>query len=381
MGGAGSWLVSVWAEKSSTDTIWSLPGTATLRSQAASTGSGKVSAVFADSNADVPEGTATGRTATTSTSVSRTSMFSVVISAGEVVNDPPAASFEASCDGLDCDFDASGSSDPEGDDLTYAWAFGDGGSGTGQSAQHTYASGGQRTVTLTVSDGELTAQTTRPVNPAQTVSPGTISYVGSASTADNRQSHSVTIPAGVKPGDRLVLFLTLNSTAVSIDATLPGWDQIQTRDGNGIRGRAWTRSATKADAGSVVNIASSGYVKSVMSVAAYRSTGPAVISASAIRGVDSPATSHTTPATTAAHGNSWLVSVCSEKSSTATSWTLPGTVTARTQDESTGTGKVSSVLGDSARRGPGRRAGRPHRHDQHLRLPLGASLGRHRPRC
>ena len=68
----------------------------------------------------------------------------------------------------------------------------------------------------------------------------------------------------------------------------------------------------------------------MLSVAAYRSTGPALVSASAIRGVDSSASSHTTPASPADHANSWLVNYWSEKSSSPVTWTLPnGSLDAR----------------------------------------------------
>ncbi|GAA3524914.1 PKD domain-containing protein [Nocardioides daeguensis] len=344
---AGSWLVSIWSEKSSTDTTWTLPGGVTQRSTAATTGSGKISGVWGDSAAPVPTGTAAARTATTSTTSSRSATFSVVIAPGDLTDNPPTAAFTASCSGLVCSFDASGSTDPDGNTLSYAWNFGDGSNGTGRTPSHTYATAGQRTVTLTVSDGTHQDTATHQVDPDVAVTAGEVSYVGSASTAGNRPGHSVTIPGTIEPGDRLVLFLVTNSTSAAF-STLDGWTQLQTRDGNGIRGRAWTRSATAADAGRTVTVTTGTYVKSVMTVAAYRSTGPAVVGASALGGVDAPATSHTAPAVTAAHANSWLVNLWSEKSSTDTVWSLPAGTPTRTQAAATGTGKVSGILGDSA---------------------------------
>lgn len=51
-------------------------------------------------------------------------------------------------------FDGSGSSDPNGDALTYEWDFdGDGSTDTtGETADHTFTTGGEKTVTLTVTD-------------------------------------------------------------------------------------------------------------------------------------------------------------------------------------------------------------------------------------
>ena len=57
-------------------------------------------------------------------------------------------------EGVAVQFDGTGSSDPEGGALTYAWDFGDGSQGTGPTPQHTYATASLYTVTLTVTDVE-----------------------------------------------------------------------------------------------------------------------------------------------------------------------------------------------------------------------------------
>jgi large repetitive protein len=163
----GSWLVSSWSEKSTTDpNPWTAPAGTTTRAAPASTGGGKVSGLLGDSGGPVATGTAVGRTATTATASGGEQLFSVVVGPGTGTVTPPTnvapvASFTATCSGLTCNFNASASSDANNDPLTYAWNFGDGSTGAGVTAAKTYATAAARTVTLTVSDGILSNSTTR----------------------------------------------------------------------------------------------------------------------------------------------------------------------------------------------------------------------------
>jgi glucose/arabinose dehydrogenase len=49
-------------------------------------------------------------------------------------------------------FSSAGSSDPDGDPITYRWTFGDGGTSTAANPSHTYTANGSYTATLTVTD-------------------------------------------------------------------------------------------------------------------------------------------------------------------------------------------------------------------------------------
>ncbi|KSU67675.1 PKD domain-containing protein [Arthrobacter sp. NIO-1057] len=79
----------------------------------------------------------------------------------KAVNQPPVAAITSEQTGLKVSFSGSGSEDPEQGELSFEWDFGDGSEkGTGQDVEHAYGTGGEYTVTLTVSDNAgATAQT------------------------------------------------------------------------------------------------------------------------------------------------------------------------------------------------------------------------------
>ena len=67
-------------------------------------------------------------------------------------NQAPVAALTSTCSGFNCSFDGSTSSDPDGSVSSWAWDFGDGQTGTGKTATHTYAAAGTYAVKLTVTD-------------------------------------------------------------------------------------------------------------------------------------------------------------------------------------------------------------------------------------
>jgi large repetitive protein len=87
-------------------------------------------------------------------------------------NNPPTALAAGTCTDLDCTFDGSGSTDPDGRITAWAWDFGDGTSATGARPAHSFTDPGRHTVTLTVTDdrgatgsGGLVVTTTAPNQP------------------------------------------------------------------------------------------------------------------------------------------------------------------------------------------------------------------------
>jgi|HubBroStandDraft_2_1064218.scaffolds.fasta_scaffold390374_1 PKD repeat protein len=95
--------------------------------------------------------TACGMSSATNTSPSVGSILTTPISAGLV----SATTFT---------FTEAGVTDPDSDAITFGWDFGDGATGTGSPATHTYAATGAFTVKLTANDGHnpavAAAQTT-----------------------------------------------------------------------------------------------------------------------------------------------------------------------------------------------------------------------------
>ena len=161
---AGSWVVSYWADKSTSTTGFTLPGSVTGRQASCGTGSGHICSTLADSGGAVPTGQYAGLTATADSANGTAAMWSIILKT-QAANQAPTASFTYTCDGTSCAFDGTGSSDPDGSLASYAWDFGDGGTATGASPNHDFGTSGTRDVTLTVTDDEgTTGMTTQSVS-------------------------------------------------------------------------------------------------------------------------------------------------------------------------------------------------------------------------
>jgi len=257
------------------------------------------------------------------------------------VDAAPTAALSATCAGTTCSFDASGSSDPDGSIASYAWSFGDGATASGATAEHTYASAGQRTVTLTVTDDAgAKSVATKDVTAEDVTSP--VAFVDAATSTGNRVSHNVSVPSSVRAGDQLLLFFTGNATSATY-STPSGWDVAESQAGDGMTAYALTRTATSDDAGKTVTVTSSAYVKDVMTVAAYRG-GKVTASKSLLDTADR--TTRTTPTVSATDSHQWLVSYWTDKGSSTTAWSLPGGQTRRSSVFGTTSGHTSAILAD-----------------------------------
>lgn len=79
-------------------------------------------------------------------------------------NQAPTPEFTFNCTGLDCSFDGSTSSDPDGVIVSYGWSFGDGSTADGPTPSHSFSAADVYTVTLTVEDDQgLSASAGQPV--------------------------------------------------------------------------------------------------------------------------------------------------------------------------------------------------------------------------
>ncbi|WP_454699185.1 PKD domain-containing protein [Arthrobacter humicola] len=118
-------------------------------------------------------------TVTDNTGATGTTTKTVTVAPANVA---PTASFTATASALTASVDGTASTDPDGTITGHAWEFGDGGTATGATAQHTYATAGTYTIKLTVTDNTgATGTTTKTVTVAPANVAPTASFTATAS--------------------------------------------------------------------------------------------------------------------------------------------------------------------------------------------------------
>lgn len=269
---------------------------------------------------------------------------SAQVSPGQT-NVAPQAEFTVSCDGRACEFDGSASSDADGTVTGYAWSFGDGGSSTSTAPTYTYAQAGTYTVTLTVTDNDGASGVRS--EQVQVQANRIIAFRGAAGpfAASGVNSATVTVPSSVQAGDALVLVLSTNSTVTG--STPAGYSLVGTQlASTAITTRVWQRVATPADAGSAVSVSLSGSAKTTLALVAYTGTSATSPIASFTGATDSGGTNHVTPEAVAQAG-AMVVSVWTDKSAAARSFTAPTGVSTRSSVAGSGSGDLAFLIADA----------------------------------
>ena len=349
---AGAWVVNYWGEKSSATTGWTAPGGVATRDTSTGTGSGRYASLLVDSGEALPAGSYPTRTATTNSTSSNSANWTITLTpsgGGGGGNVVPVAAFSSVVSGSSVSFDASGSADPDGSVVSYAWDFGDGSVGSGVAPSHPYAAAGSYTVRLTVTDnGGATAAVTHPVSISSAPS-SALGFVGAAhSDSGATRFKEAVVPASAKVGDTMVLFLTRGSAASwGAPGGVTGWTQLDSFTVGSVTSTVWKKTVAAGDPGSVVRVDASTYTKGVLSVAVYSGVSGSALGASSVARVgDAGTASHTSPGVTVPAG-AWVVNYWGEKSSATTGWTAPGGVATRDTSTGTGSGRYASLLVDS----------------------------------
>jgi subtilisin family serine protease len=134
---------------------------------------------------------------------------------------------------LTVNFDASGSSDPQGYSLTYSWSFSDGGTATGVTASHTFQNHGSYTASVAVNDGHNTT-TSSPIQITVSAAPPSVTATAISVNVLGVSSTSVQVTVSATDRENLPLTYTIttpptigtatvNSNTGVITYTVPGY--------------------------------------------------------------------------------------------------------------------------------------------------------------
>jgi PKD repeat protein len=145
---------------------------------------------------------------------------------------------------------------------SYTWAFGDGGSATGQTVQHTYTSAGTFTVTLTATDS--TGQTSSNTTTATVGGTGTSGSTSGTATTGQNSERGVTVNTGGP-------YTGTAGTAINFSATA-----TTTNPGATITSYSWSFGDGAAASGQTTSHAYSSSGNYTLTLTATDSTGVAV---------------------------------------------------------------------------------------------------------
>jgi PKD repeat protein len=259
-------------------------------------------------------------------------------------NEPPVAAFSYSCVELSCEYDASDSTDSDGEVVDYAWDFGDGATGSGATVEHTYGASYTYDVTLTVTDDDDATDATT-VSVAVSDEVAELAFRANASANGNGVTRQVTVPGDVEAGDGMLLFVTQNGSAELSEPE--GWTLVESHDGGGLTSTLYQREATEADPGSVVAVTSPTIQKINMELLAYAATAAAPVADYAVVTEEKFLTEHSSPSVDVAVPGAWAVTFFADKSSSTESWTEPAGAATRSISIGSGGGRLTSLAADS----------------------------------
>lgn len=122
---------------------------------------------------------------------------------------------------LTVNFDASGSSDPQGFALTYSWSFSDGGTATGVTASHAFQNHGTYTATVAVNDGHNTT-TSSPIQITVSAAPPTVTPTAIAVNVLGVSSTSTQVAISATDRESLPLTYSIQTPPTLGSATVNG---------------------------------------------------------------------------------------------------------------------------------------------------------------
>ncbi|GAA4373697.1 PKD domain-containing protein [Paeniglutamicibacter cryotolerans] len=354
----GSTIVSYWADKGSIDNSITPPTGDELRDSADGTGSGRMISVSSD-HVTMSTGTFAGTTATMGTASARTAMWSLVLNPGNgggtaPSNEIPTAAFSLGVADLKVSVDGSTSSDPDGQVTSYAWDFGDGTTATGPTATHTYAAPGLISVSLTVADNSGAHSAT--VTKTATVSapdPGTgtpLDFVVGAEANRSSAAPALAVPDAVANGDGMLLFATVNSTAVTAQAPtgVTGWTLVDSLNLDGTQTFLYAKAAAGNDGGKTLTLPLTGTAKTALHLLAYRGIAPGWVSDSTIELNRTGGTAKATPNAQSDGKGSLAIAYWADKGSIDNEFTLGTGLVTRGSTAGTGGGRIISAIAQTS---------------------------------